>query len=64
MKICLTASEEKSFENVHDGQRWTDDDGWTDAGYLHIYYKLTYDAGELIIYSSVSSEDSDQPGHQ
>ena len=24
MKICLTASEEKSFENVHDGRRWTD----------------------------------------
>ena len=42
----------------------TDDDGRTDAGYLHINYKLTYDAGELIIYSSVSSEDSDQPGHQ
>ena len=31
-RIGLTASEEKSFENV---DRWTDD-GQTDDGYLHI----------------------------
>ena len=41
-RICHTASEEKSFENV-DG-RQTNDGRTTDAC---IYYKLTYGSGEL-----------------
>ena len=36
-RICFTASEEKSFENVDNGQT-------TDTS---IYYKLTFGSGEL-----------------